>query len=52
MTALRFNHRRIKAAKGNRHSHRNATMVLVAYRHGLRVSQLVDLMFGMKKNQT
>jgi type 1 fimbriae regulatory protein FimB/type 1 fimbriae regulatory protein FimE len=32
-----------KAATGNRHGHRDATMILVAYRHGLRVSELVDL---------
>src|SRR3954471_23442961 len=32
-----------EAAKGNRYGHRDATMVLVAYRHGLRVSELVDL---------
>jgi site-specific recombinase XerD len=32
-----------KAASGNRYGHRDATMVLVAYRHGLRVSELVDL---------
>ena len=31
------------AAKGNRWGHRNATIVLVAYRDGLRVSELVDL---------
>jgi len=35
--------RLIDAAKGNRYGHRDATMVLVAYRHGLRVSELVDL---------
>ena len=33
----------IKATKGNRYGHRDSTMVLVAYRHGLRVSELVDL---------
>jgi integrase len=33
----------MNAAKGNRHGHRDATMVLVAYRHGLRASELVDL---------
>jgi site-specific recombinase XerD len=33
----------IKAAKKNRWGHRDATMVLMAYRHGLRVSELVDL---------
>ena len=32
-----------EAAKGNRHGHRDATMILVAYRHGLRVSELTDL---------
>jgi len=31
------------AAKDNRWGHRDATMVLVAYRHGLRASELVDL---------
>jgi integrase len=35
--------RLIAAAKRNRHGHRDATMVLVAYRHGLRVAELVDL---------
>ena len=33
----------IEAMKGNRWGHRDATMVLVAFRHGLRVSELVDL---------
>ncbi len=31
------------AGKLGRHGHRDATMVLVAYRHGLRVSELVSL---------
>jgi integrase len=31
------------AAKGNRYGHRDATMVLSAYRHGLRAVELVDL---------
>ncbi len=35
--------RLMKAASGNRYGHRDATMVLVAYRHGLRASELVDL---------
>ena len=35
--------RLMTAAKGNRHGHRDATMVLLAYRHGLRVAELVDL---------
>src|SRR5471032_1610150 len=33
----------IDAAKANRWGHRDAAMVLVAYRHGLRSSELVDL---------
>jgi integrase len=33
----------IEAAKRNRWGHRDATMILIAYRHGLRSSELVDL---------
>jgi integrase len=33
----------MRAAGGNRWGHRNATMILVAYRHGLRASELTDL---------
>jgi type 1 fimbriae regulatory protein FimB/type 1 fimbriae regulatory protein FimE len=35
--------RLITSAKGNRWGHRDSTMVLLAYRHGLRASELVDL---------
>jgi site-specific recombinase XerD len=35
--------RLMKAAAKNRWGHRDATMVLVAYRHGLRASETVDL---------
>ena len=35
--------RLIEAMKGNRWGHRDATMVLIALRHGLRASELVDL---------
>ena len=35
--------RLIDAAKANRWGHRDATMILVAFRHGLRSSELVDL---------
>ncbi len=35
--------RLMEAAKDNRYGHRDATMVLVAYRHGLRAAELVDL---------
>lgn len=33
----------IGAAKGNRHGHRDACMILLAYRHGLRAAELVTL---------
>ena len=33
----------IEAAKANRWGHRDATMTLVSFRHGLRSSELVDL---------
>ena len=33
----------IEAAKDNRQGHRDATMILIAFRHGLRASELVDL---------
>ena len=35
--------RLIDATKGKRWGHRDATMVLIAFRHGLRASELVDL---------
>jgi type 1 fimbriae regulatory protein FimB/type 1 fimbriae regulatory protein FimE len=35
--------RLIEAARANRWGHRDSTMLLVAYRHGLRASELVDL---------
>jgi integrase len=33
----------IEAAKDNRYGHRDATMILVSYRHGLRASEVCDL---------
>jgi type 1 fimbriae regulatory protein FimB/type 1 fimbriae regulatory protein FimE len=33
----------IEAAKGNRYGQRDATMILVAYRHSLRASEVCDL---------
>ena len=33
----------IKAAKDGRWGHRDATLVLVAFRHGLRASEICDL---------
>jgi integrase len=31
------------AARRNRHGHRDATMILIAFRHGLRASEAVDV---------
>jgi type 1 fimbriae regulatory protein FimB/type 1 fimbriae regulatory protein FimE len=33
----------IEAARKNRYGHRDATMILIAYRHGLRARELVNL---------
>ena len=35
--------RLMKAAADNRHGHRDATMILLAFRHGLRASELSSL---------
>jgi site-specific recombinase XerD len=35
--------RQMKAARGGRYGHRDATLILVAYRHGLRASEIADL---------
>jgi len=44
--------RLIEAAKDNRHGHRDATAILVAYRHGLRASELVALRWDDIELQT
>ena len=44
--------RLMAAAKRNRWGHRDATMVLAAYRHGLRASELVDLRWAQVKFDT
>src|SRR5690349_6114659 len=44
--------RLMAAAKGNRWGHRDATMVLMAYRHGLRASELVDLRWDQVEFRT
>jgi integrase len=33
----------VEAARGNRHGHRDATMILLTYRHGLRAAEVCDL---------
>jgi len=44
--------RLIEAAKGNRYGHRDATAILVAYRHGLRSSELVGMRWNDIELQT
>jgi site-specific recombinase XerD len=44
--------RLMKAATRNRWGHRDSTMILVAYRHGLRVSELVDLRWDQVEFRT
>jgi len=34
---------RVAAGKSNRHGHRDSTMILLAFRHGLRASELCSL---------
>ena len=36
----------MKAAKSNRHGQRDSTLILIKYRHGLRVSELVALQWS------
>jgi integrase len=43
------------AARSDRHGHRDATLILVAYRHGLRASEITDLEWsqvGLCRNAT
>jgi len=35
------------ARKSSRYGHRDATMILIGYRHGLRASELCDLQCGL-----
>src|SRR5262245_25081435 len=44
--------RLIEAARGNRWGHRDATAILIAYRHGLRASELVALRWSDLELQT
>ena len=40
------------ATRGKSHGHRDATMILVAYRHGLRASELIDLRWDQVELRT
>jgi integrase len=44
--------RLIKVAKGDRWGQRDATMILIGFRHGLRVSELCDLQWSSIEFQT
>ena len=44
--------RLIKAAKGNRWGQRDATMILIGFRHGLRVSELCGLQWSSIEFET
>jgi integrase len=39
-------------AKGNRHGHRDGTMMLIGFQHGLRVSELCDLQWSSIEFET
>ena len=41
-----------EAAKGNRHGHRDATMILLAFRHGLRAAEVADLRWDQVEFRT
>ena len=38
----------IETVRQNRYGHRDALMVLLAYRHGLRAAEVVDLRWGSR----
>src|SRR5262249_52342992 len=42
----------IDAVKGNRNGHRDATMILICYRHGLRAAELCDLRWDQVEVET
>jgi integrase len=42
----------VAARKGSRYGHRDATMILVGYRHGLRASELCDLQWSQVELNT
>ena len=44
--------RLLAAAKTNRYGHRDATMILTAFRHGLRAAELVDLRWEQVEFET
>jgi hypothetical protein len=37
----------IEAARGKPHGHRDATMILLTYRHGLRAAEVCDYQYGL-----
>jgi integrase len=45
LTAREIERLMAEARKSGRYGHRDATMILIAFRHGLRASELCDLMW-------
>ena len=41
----------MEGVRQNRHGHRDALMVLLAFRHGLRAAEVVDLRWGAGRLQ-
>src|SRR5262245_16801963 len=52
LTGREIEHLMTAARKGSRWGHRDATMILVAYRHGLRASELCDLRWSQVELST
>jgi integrase len=41
----------VKATKDGRYGHRDATLILIAFRHGLRASEICDLEWSQVENR-
>jgi integrase len=46
LTTAEIEHLMAAARKSSRYGHRDATMILIGYRHGLRASELCDLQWS------
>jgi integrase len=52
LTAAEIERLMAAARKGSRYGHRDATMILIGYRHGLRASELCDLQWSQVELNT
>src|SRR5262249_56404726 len=52
LTAREIERLMAAARKGSRWGHRDATMILIGYRHGLRASELCDLQWSQVELNT